>query len=108
MADQSCPPAPNRDAVLALLRTREAELRAAGVAALYLFGSTARGEATERSDVDLFLDQAAPDSFDLLDLVDVSERIGEALGGVPVDLATRASLHPVLRSAIEADAVRVF
>lgn len=100
--------APDRDSVLAALRAREAELRAAGVGALYLFGSAARGEATAASDVDLFLDQADPTAFDLLDLVEVSERIGEALGGARVDLATRGSLHPVLRPAIEAGAVRVF
>jgi len=100
--------APDRDAVLAALRAREAELRAVGVAALYLFGSAARGDATAGSDVDLFLDQADPRSFDLFDLVDVGERIGEALGGVRVDLATRGSLHPVLRPTIETSAVRVF
>ena len=101
-------PVPDRDAVLTTLRAREAELRAAGIAALFLFGSTAAGNATTASDVDLFMDQADPDVFDLLDLIGVSERIGEALGGVPVDLATRGSLHPVLRPEIEASAVRVF
>lgn len=100
--------APDRDVVLTTLRARETELRAVGVAALYLFGSAARGEATALSDVDLFLDQSDPRTFDLLDLVDVGERIGEALGGVRVDLATRGSLHPVLRPAIETSAVRVF
>lgn len=99
---------PDRSAVLALLRQREAEFRAAGLAALYLYGSTARGGANPGSDVDLFLDQADPGSFDLLDLIDLRERMCAALGGVPVDLATRASLHPLLRPAIEADAVRVF
>ncbi len=82
--------------------------REAGVAALYLFGSAARDEATAASDVDLFLDQADPDTFDLLGLVDVGARIGEALGGIRVDLATRGSLHPVLRPAIESGAIRVF
>jgi predicted nucleotidyltransferase len=99
---------PDRDAVLATLRSRETELRAAGIQALYLFGSTAAGTATAASDVDLFMDQAEPERFDLLDLIGVGERIGEVLGGVRVDLATRGSLHPVLRPAIEASAVRVF
>ncbi len=97
----------DRGTILATLRAREAELRAAGVAALYLFGSAARGEATEHSDVDLFLDQADPAAFDLLDLVALGEQIGGVLGAT-VDLATRGSLHPVLRPAIEASAVRVF
>jgi uncharacterized protein len=36
------------------LRAHEAELERLGVERLYLFGSTARGEATDDSDVDLF------------------------------------------------------
>jgi len=101
-------PVPDRDAVLGTLRAREAELRAAGVRSLYLFGSTARREATAASDVDLFMDQADPEVFDMIDLIAVGERIGEVLGGVQVDLATRGSLHPVLRPEIEASAVLVF
>lgn len=99
---------PNRETVLVALRAREAELRAAGVQSLYLFGSMARREATASSDVDLFMDQADPEAFDLIDLIGIGERIGEALGGVRVDLMTRGSLHPVMRSSIEASAVRVF
>lgn len=94
-------------AILAALRAQAPALRAAGVAALYLYGSTARGEATTASDVDLFLDQAAPERFTLLDLIALRERLAVALA-VPVDLTTRASLHPALRPAIEADAIRVF
>jgi hypothetical protein len=99
---------PDPATLLAQLRTQEAALRAAGVAGLYLFGSAARGEAGAASDIDLFIDQADPDRFDLFDLMDLRERLGAALGGVAVDLATRASLHPALRPAIEASALRVF
>lgn len=102
--------APIRDpsALLDALREQESSLRAAGVERLYLFGSAARGEATPTSDVDLFIDQADPDHFDLLDLLAIGDRLQTALGGVEVDLATRASLHPILRPAIEASALRVF
>jgi len=48
---------PDRDTVLATLRAREAELRAAGVRSLYLLGSTAHGTVTATSDGDLFMDQ---------------------------------------------------
>jgi len=47
----------DRDTDLATLRAREAELRAAGVRSLYLFGSTANGTVTAISDFDLFMDQ---------------------------------------------------
>jgi predicted nucleotidyltransferase len=45
-----------RDDAITKLRAHEAELRQLGVEHLYLFGSTARGEAREDSDVDLFFD----------------------------------------------------
>jgi uncharacterized protein len=43
----------DRPQVIAKLRAHEAELRAAGVERLSLFGSVARGDQTEISDVDL-------------------------------------------------------
>jgi predicted nucleotidyltransferase len=47
-----------RDEAIMKLREHEAELRRLGVQHLYLFGSTARGEAGEGSDVDLFLESS--------------------------------------------------
>jgi predicted nucleotidyltransferase len=94
--------------LVARLRAQEAPLRAAGVAALYLFGSAARGEAGATSDVDLFMDQAEPERFGLFDLMEMSDCLRAALGGIAVDVTTRASLHPALRPAIEASALRVF
>jgi uncharacterized protein len=44
-----------RDDIVAALRAHEAELRAAGVASLSLFGSTARGDEQETSDVDVLV-----------------------------------------------------
>jgi predicted nucleotidyltransferase len=43
----------DRDAIIATLRSRKAELKALGAVGLWLFGSTARGEASARSDIDL-------------------------------------------------------
>ena len=40
----------NRDEAMSRLRRHEAELKALGVHHLYLFGSTARGEARPDSD----------------------------------------------------------
>ena len=44
-----------RDEAIKRLRQHEADLKRLGVEHLYLFGSTARGEAKDDSDVDLFL-----------------------------------------------------
>ncbi|MGI8840394.1 MAG: nucleotidyltransferase family protein [Caulobacteraceae bacterium] len=54
-----------RDDVITLLRHHESELRHAGVGRLYLFGSAARGEAQDNSDVDVFFDLASPRGFTL-------------------------------------------
>jgi predicted nucleotidyltransferase len=96
----------DKDQVIAALLAHEAELHTAGVDHLYLFGSVARGEARKDSDVDIFFDTGNP-RFSLIELVDVQDRVADILG-VASDVMTRASLHPMLRPAIEAEALRVF
>jgi predicted nucleotidyltransferase len=96
----------NREQVIAALRGHEAELHRFGVSRLFLFGSVARNEAGPESDVDLFFDTDNP-RFSLIELVDVQECVNAILG-VASDVMTRASLHPMLRRKIEAEALRVF
>ncbi len=43
----------HRDAIIATLQSRQAELKALGAVSLSLFGSAARGEASDSSDIDL-------------------------------------------------------
>jgi predicted nucleotidyltransferase len=95
-----------RDEVIAKLKQHEAELRRLGVQHLYLFGSTARGEAREDSDVDLFFDYERG-KLGLFELMDVKEETSRILGR-KADIMTRDSLHKVLRSRIEASALQVF
>jgi predicted nucleotidyltransferase len=96
----------DRDTAIATLRAHAAELRQLGVEHLYLFGSTARGEAGEGSDVDLFFDHPEG-SLGLFQLMDVMERASDILGR-KADIMTRRSLHPQLRDRIEASALQVF
>jgi uncharacterized protein len=95
-----------RDEAIEILKRHEAELRALGVQHLYLFGSTARGDAKPDSDVDLFFDHERG-KLGLYRLMDVQERAAEILGR-KADIMTRGSLHPVLRERIEASALQVF
>jgi hypothetical protein len=95
-----------RDEAITKLREREAELRQLGVQHLYLFGSTARGEAGKDSDVDLFFDYERGE-LGLFELMDVKEQTSRILGR-KADIMTRDSLHKVLRSRIEAAALQVF
>jgi predicted nucleotidyltransferase len=91
--------------IISALRTRAADIRAFGATSLYLFGSTARGDARDDSDVDLFIDYD-PDHFSFVELIRLRERLSEILGR-PADLTTREGLHPLLRRDIEAEAIRV-
>jgi predicted nucleotidyltransferase len=95
-----------RDQAIARLKEHEAELRQLGIEHLYLFGSTARGEAREDSDVDLFFDHPVG-SIGLYELMDVKETASRILGR-KADIMTRRSLHRVLRDRIEASALQVF
>ena len=97
---------PELEKLVATLKAHEAELRGAGLRALSLFGSTARDEAGEDSDVNLFFDHKKG-RIGLYELIDVKERAASILGG-RVDIMTRASLHPRLRKRIEDSAVLVF
>ena len=95
-----------RQEALSRLRSHEAELRRLGVGSLYLFGSTARDEARETSDVDLFFDYRKGEHglFELMDVRDFAAALLDGKG----DVSTRDSLHRLLRPQIEATAERVF
>jgi predicted nucleotidyltransferase len=95
-----------RDEAVSLLQQHEADLKRLGVEHLYMFGSTARGEARLDSDVDLFFDYQKG-KLGVYELMDVKEYASGILGR-KTDIMTRDSLHKTLREAIEATAVRVF
>lgn len=96
-----------RNEVLFALKQAEPALRAHGVAALYIFGSHARDEAGPSSDVDVFIDKDKSRKFGFDEFMDVYFLLQERLG-IGVDYGTREGLHPVLRPAIERQAIRVF
>ena len=66
-----------------------------------LFGSAARGEDRPDSDLDLLVEMESGRS--LLDLVGLGQDLEELLCR-KVDVLTDASVHPVLRARILADA----
>jgi uncharacterized protein len=95
-----------REEIIARLRQHEADLKRLGVERLYLFGSIARDEATEVSDIDLFFDYEKG-KLGLFELMDVKAFTTGILGHT-TDIMTRDSLHKTLRQTIEATALRVF
>ncbi len=96
-----------KDIAIAKLRSHADTIRAAGAISLYVYGSTARDEAREDSDIDVFIDYDKSRLFSLLDFIGVKHCIEDVLGK-SADLATRDSLHPKMKDKILAEAVRVF
>jgi predicted nucleotidyltransferase len=94
-----------RDEAITRLRELKPLLDRHGVKRLRVFGSVARDEAEDRSDIDLIVDLV--DGKDLLDFIGIKLDLAEALG-VNVDLATPNSLHPYLRARILAEAIDAF
>jgi len=95
-----------RDEAVSRLKAHEADLRKLGVERLFLFGSTARDEAGDAADVDLFFDYQKG-KFGLFELMEVKAFAADILGR-RTDIMTRDSLHKTLRRQIEETAVRVF
>jgi predicted nucleotidyltransferase len=71
-----------------------------------MFGSTARDEAREDSDIDLFFDYERG-RLGLFELMEVKKAAAKILGR-KTDIMTRDSIHKLLRERIEATAVPVF
>ncbi|MEO0770813.1 MAG: nucleotidyltransferase family protein [Cyanobacteria bacterium J06649_4] len=97
--------APQRSQVLEVLRKMKPILKEKyGVTHLGIFGSVARDEATENSDVDVVMEIEVPNLFTS---VNIKEDL-EAELGIPVDLVQyRERMNTYLKARIEKDAVYV-
>ena len=82
-----------RDEAISRLQKHQADLNRLGVERLYLFGSTARGDAGDDSDVDLFFDYPKG-KFGLYELIDVKEYTAGILGR-KTDIMTRDSFAQI-------------
>jgi uncharacterized protein len=96
-----------RDEVIAKIQAHREEICALGAASLYLYGSVARDEATDESDIDVFVDKQPGHKFSFREYTGIIHLLEDAFGR-SVDVGTRESLHPALRSDIVASAIRVF
>jgi len=76
-----------------------------GVKHLKIFGSYARGEQEEDSDVDILV--SLDEEVDLLEFVGLKFYLEEILG-LPVDLLSDRGISPLLRAYIERWVIEVF
>jgi len=69
-----------------------------------VFGSYARGEENEKSDLDILIDFKI--EVDLLELIGLEQELSELLG-IKVDLITLRSVNASLKPYIESDLIRL-
>jgi predicted nucleotidyltransferase len=93
-----------REAILNLLGVHKADLAQMGVISLALFGSAARGETHQGSDVDLLVELAPPLTFEKYTQVNFYL---EDLLECRVDLVLPDTLKTRIRSSVLAEAIYV-
>jgi len=82
------------------------ELQARGVSHMALYGSRAREDARDDSDVDLMIDVDDP-RFSVLDLVGVEQDLSDHLG-LPVQVTMRRSVSERLARATQNERIELF
>lgn len=97
----------DRSLVIAKLREHAPELRAAGLKHVRLFGSTARGESSERSDVDLLVEFDGVKRQTLVSVGSLQARLSEILS-IPVDLSSEDWMREPVRSRAVEEAILAF
>ena len=73
-----------------------------GVKRLAIFGSTARGEATKKSDIDIIVELTEPMGF--FKFIRLENELSKILGK-RVDLTTKKALKPAIKKEILTEAV---
>jgi len=90
--------------VIQKLEMFEDELKNFSVKNLYLFGSYAREEAGDQSDLDILVEFEPEAQIGLFEFARLRRRLSELLG-LEVDLVTPDALHPEMRDEILREAI---
>jgi predicted nucleotidyltransferase len=93
------------DGIVATLRAHAGDLRRRGVASASIFGSAARGEDRQDSDVDIMV-ELEPE-IGILAYSEIRLHLSDLLGR-RVTLVTPGGLRPIARPSVFRDAIRVF
>ncbi len=94
-----------RQQALNMLSSHKDSLRRMDVASLALFGSLARDEAGDQSDVDLLVEFNQP--VGLFHFFRLQHHLENILGVPKVDLVEKTAVHPGLKDTLLSEAVHV-
>jgi uncharacterized protein len=97
----------NRDQALQELKQSQDALKARGVTALHLYGSTCRNEAKEDSDIDVFIEFDATSNFSLVDLSAIQRILSEKMKK-SIHITSKDALNPLIKDSIQSEAIKVF
>jgi len=97
-----------REEIIAALKAMEPELRARGITRLQMFGSRARGDNRDDSDLDLLIEYQRPDSASGWDFFGLGSDLTEKLGIETNVVADHEGIKPRHRREFEPDLVPVF
>jgi len=94
----------SKEKIIEALKADREKVKSFGVKMLALFGSVARGEADSDSDVDILVEFEGSTTYDRY--INLKFHLEELLER-KVDLVTKKSLKPRVKSAIEAELLNV-
>lgn len=95
--------------IINYLKTKKEELnKKYGIISLGLYGSYARDEATDKSDIDIFYER--DNNFELnsgLEFLSISEQLAEDLQVSKVDFVSLAFMNPIVKYYAKKDFIYV-
>lgn len=98
-----------RDTVLAYLRSKKEEFRSRyGITTLGIYGSVARDEATQESDVDIFYERDSSVELDSgLEFMSLPDVIARTLHVPKVDFVSLKHMNPIIKHYAQKDFIYV-
>jgi uncharacterized protein len=104
---ESRPTRPTIGRAIAIIRAHRAELEAAGIRHIWIFGSIARGDGRPDSDLDFLVEVDPAVVHDLFAYGHIQQSLEEWMGW-PVDIADNRLLRPGVAAAAERDQILGF